>query len=69
MTDSLNGVTVVFERDIREDDAEAILTAIRMIKGVASVEPHVSTVGDHFARTQAAHEFKMKLYAFIDELK
>lgn len=68
MTDRLNGVTVTFERDIREDDAEAILIAIRQIRGVAAVEPHVATPEDHFARTQAAHEFKIKLYKFLEEL-
>lgn len=38
MTDVLKGCTVAFARDIREDDVEAIVNAIRMIKGVLAVE-------------------------------
>jgi hypothetical protein len=36
MTDRYNSLTVVLDRDIREDDAEHILNAIRMIKGVGN---------------------------------
>jgi hypothetical protein len=46
MTDRLKGCTVVFGKDIREDDAEYILNAIRMIKGVSQVEPVISESGD-----------------------
>jgi hypothetical protein len=34
MTDRHAGYVVVLERDIREDDAEVILSAIGMVKGV-----------------------------------
>ena len=39
MTDRHSGYVVVLNRDIREDDAEAVINAIRMVKGVLSVEP------------------------------
>lgn len=39
MTDRYSGVTVTFDRDIRDDDAAALMTAIRMIKGVVEVAP------------------------------
>jgi hypothetical protein len=34
MTDRLKGCVVTFDQDLRTDDAEAILNAIRMVKGV-----------------------------------
>lgn len=40
MTDRYSAFIVMLDRDIREDDAEeGILTALRMLKGVVSVQP------------------------------
>lgn len=39
MTDRHTGYVVTLSSDIREDDAQAIVDAIRMVKGVLSVEP------------------------------
>lgn len=39
MTDRHLGYTVALDRDIREDDAEHIINAIRLIKGVSDVKP------------------------------
>lgn len=39
MTDRYAGFTVVLQEDIREDDAEFLLTALRMLKGVLEVRP------------------------------
>jgi len=38
MTNRLNAVIVVLDRDIRDDDATEIVTALSMEKGVLSVE-------------------------------
>jgi hypothetical protein len=46
MTDRLKGCTVVFEHDTRDDDAEGILNAIRMVKGVLSVAPDLAMPAD-----------------------
>lgn len=43
MTDRYSGFAVVLERDIREDDAQAIIDAIKMIRGVAAVEPAIAS--------------------------
>ncbi len=40
MTDRINVITVVLEKDIREDDVEPILVAIRCLRGVLRVVPH-----------------------------
>ena len=42
MTDRYDAFLVILERDLRADDAEATLNAIRQIKGVLEVEPHVA---------------------------
>lgn len=42
MTDRHAGYVVALDTNIREDDAEAIIAAIGMIKGVLSVQPVVA---------------------------
>ena len=39
MTDRHAAYIVTLDRDIRSDAAEAVITALRMISGVAAVEP------------------------------
>ncbi len=46
MTDRVHSLTVVLERDMRTDDVESLENAIRMLKGVLSVDQHIS---DHTA--------------------
>jgi hypothetical protein len=46
MTTRLKGLTVAFTDDIREDDAQAIIDAIQLIKGVLIVEPIENTSDD-----------------------
>lgn len=53
MSDRINALTVVLDRDIRDDDCEPMILAIQMIKGVLSVKPHVSQIEDHIAETRA----------------
>lgn len=69
MTDRLKGCVVVFERDIRVDDAEPLLEAIRMLKGVASVhtDGDVTDHRDYGARARVRHELREKLHAAIAE--
>jgi hypothetical protein len=47
MTDTVRGCFVAFTRDIRTDDVEHLVNAIKMIKGVAAVELQVNDV-DHW---------------------
>jgi hypothetical protein len=42
MTDRHSGYVVVLKDDIREDDAERVIDAIQMIKGVLTVKPVTS---------------------------
>lgn len=61
MTDRLKGCVVAFEKDIREDDAEGILNAIRMIKGVADVSTKKSGHDDFINRQQIKVDLQYKI--------
>lgn len=41
MTDRIYALTVLLEEDTREDETQLIIEAIRMIKRVVTVSPHV----------------------------
>jgi hypothetical protein len=68
MTDRLKGVVVTFDRDYRDDDVEFILNAIRMIKGVCSVDPLMAEHDDLMNRQRLKHEMRGKLYDAIAEV-
>lgn len=61
MTDRFLTVTVVLEKETREDDAEPILNAIRMIKGVLSAKGNVLDLTQYAAMTHARYELGEKL--------
>ena len=62
MTDRYNMLTVVLAKDIREDDAAALINAIRMLKGVLAVEPHVADPQDFLAELRAREHLRAKLH-------
>jgi hypothetical protein len=68
MTDRIKGFTVTLEKDIRIDDFEAILNAVKMIKGVASVEPSIATPDDHINRERIKMEVYDKMRKVILDL-
>jgi ABC-type phosphate transport system ATPase subunit len=53
MSDRIQSAVVVFDREYRTDDAEAILAALRMVKGVAAVQP--GPIMDHEAYQARVH--------------
>ena len=61
MTDRIHSITVVLGKDIRIDDAEQIISAIGMIKGVIKVTPNVSDIGDHVAYERARQDLASKI--------
>ncbi len=62
MTDRIKGLTVLLEPDKRDDDAEYIINAIRMIKGVVSVKSHIADMNHYFAVETARRELTQKLW-------
>ena len=67
MTDRLKGVVVTFEADIREDDAQEIINAIQMIKGVYSVSKSVRTHDDIMNRQRIRMEYREKLWKVLHD--
>jgi hypothetical protein len=70
MTDRHAGYIVVLDEDIREDDAELIINAIRMVKCVQSVVPVVSDYSVHIAEERADAKWREKmrrLYLGLDD--
>jgi hypothetical protein len=69
MTDRYNAFVVVLEQDIREDDAQAIINAIKMVKGVLDVTPHTASFEDAIATTRVRQELIEKVYKTLMEGK
>lgn len=62
MTDRLKGLIVTFEQDIRTDDAQGIIDAIKHIRGVASVDTSVTNIEDHMNRVMVSREIRTKIF-------
>lgn len=65
MTDRYHTLTVVLEKDTRTDDAEALINAIRMLKGVISVDGVVSDFDSHMAYSRVRSELSDELLAVL----
>jgi hypothetical protein len=66
MTDRYNALTVILEVDTRDDDAEALINAIRMIRGVASVQPHIASYEHHMAEERAKLDLRKRLWEALE---
>ncbi len=62
----IQGYVVVLEKDTREDDAEQILTALRMVRGVASVQPVEANLEAQVARLRVQTDVRKGLLAFYE---
>lgn len=68
MTTRLKGLTVAFEKDIREDDAQRIIDAVAMLRGVLQVGP--IEVGDNWiSEVRIRRDLEGKLFAVLREEK
>lgn len=65
MTDRINSLTVVLERDIREDDIAPLMAAIESHRGVLQVLPHVA---DGIADVVASGRIRAELGTKIMEI-
>ena len=65
MTDRIKGFIVTLNEDYREDDVQAIVTAIKMVKGVLSVDALVRDHTDLMARQRVRQELLNKVWAVL----
>jgi len=59
MTDRFSALIVTLNQDMREDDAQALISAISQLRSVRSVKGHVSNVAELVAEQRVrlqAHE-------------
>lgn len=68
MTDRLKGLTVAFHKDIRDDDAQCIIDAILMIKGVADVTTSIVNPSDYMNRSQLRIDIRNDLLSVVDRI-
>jgi hypothetical protein len=68
MTAKFNSLTIVLENDVREDDAQTLINAILMLKGVLSVEGNVSSVTDYVAESRVKTEVRNRLFEIITSI-
>ncbi len=65
MTDRYYALTVILEKDIRDDDASRMIEAIQMIKGVQEVKPLISNPSIYMAQERARRELGDKLWKVL----
>lgn len=67
MTDRHAGYVVTLASDIREDDAEAIIAALSMVKGVISVKPIIANLDQQIAQVRVDGQWRERLWALLRE--
>lgn len=68
MTDRISSFLVVLEKDMREDDVERIVTALRQVRGVVGVQPNVANAFNQgIAEMRVKWEIRNKLWKALED--
>jgi hypothetical protein len=68
MSQRITALQVVFTEPIHEDDAQAFIDAIRLMRGVADVRPvETDVTAESAATTRRDNEWADRLFAVIHE--
>lgn len=65
MTDRYYALTVVLEKDIRDDDAQPLIDAIKQMRGVLDVAGEVSDLGNYVAESRVKSELGKKMWEVL----
>jgi hypothetical protein len=68
MTDRVRRITVILEQETRVDNAEPIVAALQMVKGVGDVVPQVGDYEAREASRTALLDLKVKIANFLQDL-
>lgn len=68
MTQRINGLTIILDKEYRNDDVQHIIEALKMIKGVQQVNMMPVEACCHIKVMSAEHQIKRQLYKVIDNL-
>ena len=70
MTDRVRSLTVILDRDMRDDDVECVVAAIEMVKCVQAVElGPVNDIDTYIARSVAVTEVRSALLEALEKCK
>jgi hypothetical protein len=69
VTDRHSGYVVTLAADVRDDDAQAIITALRMVRGVISVEPVIADIQSLIAESRRDLEWREALRAMVQGMR
>lgn len=65
MTDRAKGCWIAFEHDIRTDDVEPLVAAIKQLRGVAAVELSIASPDDWMCRVRAGREIRKQIMGLL----
>ncbi len=65
MSERVNALTIVLENDVGEEQIEPLISALKQLRGVISVEPHVARMEDHIALVRVRQELSKKLFEVL----
>jgi len=67
MTDRVHSVQVVLSKNIRDDDVQPLLDALKHIVGVEDVVPIIVDHDSHMAEVRARNDVRRRLYEIAAE--
>ncbi len=65
MTDRIKGVLITFENDIRDDQAQPIIEALKMIKGVSIVKPYITGIEDYMSYEKGYLDARKQMFDLL----
>lgn len=65
MSDKISGFTVVFENSVSEEYMIRIKDAIKLIDGIATIEPIVEDTSTYIGQSQEGYRIKNVLFDLI----
>lgn len=68
MTDRIRSITVALDHDIREDDVQALVEAIKMMRCVAAVTTHEVAPNDFAIEMRMQSVVRQKLFELANDL-
>lgn len=69
MTDRFHSLTVVLDENLRADDAELLIKAIKMLVGVKTVAGNVADASFYVAETRIRRDLEDKLFAALRPIR
>jgi hypothetical protein len=67
MTERYAALTIILEQNMRDDDAEPLIAAIRQLRGVLDVQPVPASIELMIAESRARRDLIARLYAVLED--